>query len=480
MEPHNRVACECLTYFDRKLTKDAAVGNVQVQNWKGSIIYHANSVEVVDSVDEIIEIVKDPRRYPSPVRVKGSHHSTTDCVVAEGGTVIDVSRLNRIIEIDVEHQTIAMEAGVLHIDAARELEKQGLQFYVNVELGNLTVGSGACCATKDASYISDGEREYGQVSSYCVAMKVVQSDGSILSVTEEDSELLEMMRASYGLLGVVFEVVYRVKAIRPLAVEHVSYHVDDFADRLDSLIAGNRSMMLYLFPFLDRVVVEYRYDGEGPIRSNSWQWALRNWVWKTGSPAFGKIVTMLVPSRRVRGWIMDRYNGLSHWVITRVLRGTNTSPADQIIRYAPTAGFAAYTFSIWGFPQASYGQTLRDYYQFCKAYFKNYGYRCDLLNVGYAIAQDRQAIFSYTRRGPTLTLDPVSTGSSGWEAFITAYNTFCSEHDGIPLLNQTKGVTYPQARAAFGEEIDRFNGFRRRLDPENRFYTPYFRNLFEQ
>jgi len=453
---------------------------VKVQNWKGSITYHANSVEVVDSVAQIVEIVMDSTQYPSPVRVKGSHHSTTDCVVAEGGTVVDISRLNRIVEIDVDAQTITMQAGVLHIDAARELEMKGLQFYVNVELGNLTVGSGACCATKDASYVSDGEAEYGQVDSYCVAMKVVQADGSILSVTEEDSELLEMMRASYGLLGVVVEVVYKVKKIRPMTVEHVSYHVDEFADRLDALVAGKRSMMLYLFPFLDRVVVEYRYDGQGEIKSHSWQWALRNWVWKTGSPAFGRIVTVLVPFRRIRSWILDRYNTLSHWVITRVLRGRNTSPADQIIRYPETAGFASYTFSIWGFPQETYGQTLRDYYQFSKNYFEEHGYRCDLLNVGYAIAQDRQSIFSYTRRGPALTIDPVSTGSAGWDGFLAAYNAFCSEHDGAPLFNQTKGVTKAQARAVFGEEIDRFNAFRRRIDPEDRFYTPYFRNLFEQ
>ena len=245
------------------------MAGVKVENWKGSITYHANSVEVVESVEQIVAIVSDRQRYPSPVRVKGSHHSTTRCVVAEGGTVIDVSRMNRIIEIDPVAETITMQAGVLHIDAARELERCGLQFFVNVELGNLTVGSGACGGTKDASYISNGELEFGQVASYCVGVKAVQSDGTILTVTEADGELMEMMRGSYGMLGVIFEVTYRVRKIHPMAVEHASYHVDEFADRLDELIALDRSMMLYLFPFLDRVIVEYRYDGDGEIRSNS-------------------------------------------------------------------------------------------------------------------------------------------------------------------------------------------------------------------
>jgi L-gulonolactone oxidase len=452
---------------------------VSVQNWKREITYQANSVEVVRSADEIAAIVKDTEGYPSPVRAKGSHHSTTKCIVAEEGTVIDVTRMKRILNIDLDALTITMEAGVLHIDAAKELEKHGLQFYVNVEIGNLTVGSGACGGTKDASYISDGEVEFGQVAAYCTGMKAVQSDGSIIEVTEADGELMEMMRSSYGMLGIIYEVTFRVKKIKPMAVEHVAYHVEDFVDRLDTLIAQNRSMMLYMFPFLDKVVVEYRYDGHGPIKSNSWQWRLRNWVWKTGSPGFARIVSTTVPFKKVRSWIFDRWNEASVWVITTLLKGRNTSPADQIILYPETASFAAYTFSIWGFPRESYGRAILDYFQFCRDYFEKNGYRCDLLNVGYSIAQDRQSLFSYSRHGPVLTLDPVSTGSEGWDGFLTAYNEFCIQHDGTPLFNQTGGITPLQAKAAFSEEIESFLRVRSQHDPAGRFYTPYFKNLFE-
>ena len=193
----------------------------------------------------------------------------------------------------------------------------------NVELGNLTVGSGACGGTKDASYYNEQEGwEFGQVASYVVGIKAVQPDGSILEVTENDGELMEVMRSSYGMLGVIFEVTYRVKEIKPMAVEHKRYHVDEFADRLDELIDGQRSMMLYLFPFLDSVVVEYRYDGKEPMKSRSWQWSFRNWVWKTGSPAFGKIVTSLVPFRHLRSWILGHLQPAvevgDHSISTRV------------------------------------------------------------------------------------------------------------------------------------------------------------------
>ncbi len=451
---------------------------MEVSNWKGSITYQAHSVEKVASIEEIVEIVRDPDRYPSPVRVKGSHHSTTRCVVAEGGTVIDVSAMNRILRIDAEHRTITMQAGVLHADAAVALQAVGLQFHVNIELGNMTVGSGACGGTKDASYISDGVLEYGQVASYCVGMRVVRADGTIAEITESQPEELVALRSSYGMLGVICEVTYRVKPLRALAVEHRSYSVEEFAAGLDEILGEDRSVMMYLFPFLDRLAVEFRSDGTGSARTGSWQWRLRNWVWKTGSPTIGRLLSTLVPSVGLRAWLLDRYNWLSHCVIVRVLKGRSTSPADQIIRYPERGGFAAYTFSIWAFPRETFPQTIRDYFEFCKTHFRDHGYRCDLLNVGYSIAADRQSLFSYTRRGHALTLDPVSTGGEGWDEFLGAYNRFCAEHDGAPLLNQTPQLTAAQVRSVFSEEITTFQSLRRRLDPADRFYTPFFAELF--
>ena len=360
------------------------MNETKLQNWKRNITYYADSVHVVENVDNIVRIIKDKEQYPSPVRGKGSHHSTSRCIVASHGTVIDVRRLNKILEINKEANTITMQAGVLHIDAAYELEKHGLQFYVNVEIGNLTVGSGASCATKDASYYTadSGGFEFGQVNSYVIGMKLVLPNGELLEVTEADGELLEAMRSSYGMLGVVYEVTYRVKPIKPMAMQHIRYHVDEFADRIEELVANNRSIMTYLFPFQDAVVVEYRWDGEPPLRSRSWQWKFRDYVWSTFSPLVGRLVTTFVPLRGIRSVLIDMYNLLSQFALTRIIHANDTSPADQIIRYPETAGFPSYTFSIWAFPRETYPTAVRDYFQFCKDYYKSNGYRCDMLNVG--------------------------------------------------------------------------------------------------
>jgi FAD/FMN-containing dehydrogenase len=129
-----------------------------VTNWFGDLVSHPKVVVEAQTVQDIINVLKNPDQYPSPVRAVGSNHSTAPCGVAEGGTLIKM-KMNRILNISTDSVTV--EAGAVHIDIAEELEKHNLQFYVNTEIGSLSAGSAACAGTKDSSLAG----EYGQVGS---------------------------------------------------------------------------------------------------------------------------------------------------------------------------------------------------------------------------------------------------------------------------------------------------------------------------
>ena len=267
---------------------------VRVQNWEGSIVSHPSVVVHPQSVDDVIAIVKDSETYPSPIRAIGSNHSTTRCGVADSGTVVDMSKMDRIIDVGSDYVTA--EAGALYIDVAKELQRHGLQFYVNVELGNLTIGSACCGGTKDASMPG----EFGQVCSYASVIKLVTPSGELLEVTEDDPELLQIMRSSYGLLGIVYEATFKVRALQPMAVHHTTYSLPDFEAQLPSLIARGESMMLYIYPFLNAVTIEFRtyHDVEGS--PNRRVWRIRNWVWKTVAPGVGTFASRFIPIRQLR------------------------------------------------------------------------------------------------------------------------------------------------------------------------------------
>ena len=49
----------------------------------------------------------------------------------------------------------------------------------------------------------------------------------------------------------------------------------------------------------------------------------------------------------------------------------------------------------------------------------------------------------------------------------------------VPHVALGPALTPEQSKAVFGPEIEKFQEYRRKYDPENRFYPEYFRNQFE-
>ncbi|VAW78935.1 FIG00546255: Oxidoreductase, FAD-binding protein [hydrothermal vent metagenome] len=441
----------------------------EIHNWGKDIYSYPSVVTQPNSVDEIIKIVKDTQQYPSPVKAVGSNHSTSHCAVSDQGTLVDMTKLNKIIKITAD--TVTTQAGALYLDVNQALEKEGKQFYVNLELGNLSMGSACTCGTKDASMPG----EAGQVCSYASVIKVVSASGELLEFNEDDLELLRFARSSYGMIGIVYEVTFKIHQLKPMTVYHENYTLDSFLACLPELVKRQQSIMLYMFPHEDKVTVEFRHYHEGSTFSRRYVWRLRNWTWVRLTPLLGWFVTKYIPWPSMRYFCLKMYNKIQRMVLRFILHGKNTSASAQMIRYPNTSGRSGYTFSIWTFAEDKYPDILRGYFQFCKEYYRKHNYRCDMLNVGYRVEQDQASLLSYSVDSTVLTLDPVSTGSPGWNEFLRAYNHYCSEQGGIPLFNQTKWLTPKQARKAFGDRIDIVKTKVQQYDPHGRFLNEFFR-----
>ena len=60
-----------------------------LHNWAYSYEFEASKIVKPTSIDQVAAIVRDVKKYPSPVRALGSIHSVTECVVSNG-TIIDI------------------------------------------------------------------------------------------------------------------------------------------------------------------------------------------------------------------------------------------------------------------------------------------------------------------------------------------------------------------------------------------------------
>lgn len=442
-----------------------------VTNWFGDLVSHPKVVADAASVDDIVSIVKDPAKYPSPVRAIGSNHSTERCGVADGGTVVQMSKMNRIL--NVSNDTITVEAGAIYIDIANELEKQGLQFYVNTEIGNITAGSAACCGTKDASMPG----ELGQVGSYVSRIKMVLPSGDLMEVTDDQPELMQKVRSSYGTFGIIYEVTFRVRRIQPMAVRHETFGIQDFAAKFPALLGSGESLMLYLFPYDNLVTVEFRHYNPGATGApNRTVWPLRNYLWGTAGPAVCAQISKEISVAEIRNGVLGQFNALWRLKLEHLICSENTIAADQIIRYPPNST-SKYTFSFWAFPEETYPAALTAFFQFAQKYLETTGYRINMLCVGYRVAKDQSSLLSYSYNGNMITIDPVSTANPGWTEFLGAYNQFCSDRGGVPLMNQTFGLTHAMVQKALGSRLQTFADARQAFDPSGRLLNDYFREM---
>jgi len=442
-----------------------------VTNWFGDLTSHPKVVVEAASVDDIVAVLKDPDRYPSPVRAIGSNHSTERCGVADGGTVIKMSNMSQVL--DISNNTVTAQAGALYVDIAKQLESQGLQFYVNTEIGNLTAGSAACCGTKDGSMPG----EFGQVNSYVSRIKMALPSGDLLEVSDDQPELMQKVRSHYGAFGVVYEATFRVRPIAPMAVHHETFGLAEFTQKFAGLAGRAESLMLYIFPFDNLITVEFRhYNPEAAGDPNRFIWPLRNYLWATAGPAVCAQAEAEIDNPDIRYGVIDGFNALWRLKLENLIQSDYTVATDQIIRY-PTTSNSKYTFSFWAFPEETYPAVLADYFDFSKKYFQGTGYRINMLTVGYRVARDQSSLLSYSYDGNMITIDPVSTGGAAWVTFLGAYNQFSSDHGGVPLMNQTFGLTRPLVQKALGTRLQAFAEARQSFDPGGRLLNDYFREL---
>jgi FAD/FMN-containing dehydrogenase len=444
-----------------------------VKNWFGDLVSHPQVVVEAHSVEDLVRILKDPVNFPSPVRAVGSNHSNSLCGVAEGGTLVKM-KMARILNIGTD--TVTVEAGAVYIDIAKELQRHNLQFHINTEIGSLSAGSAACAGTKDGSFPG----EFGQIGSYVCGVKMVLPNGDLKEVTESnDPELMKKVRASHGTFGILYEVTFRTRPLTPMKVYHETFDIQDFCRRIPELKARKCAMMMYLFPFTNLITVEFRQDNPGakgkPNRSG---WKVRNDTWSVSGPFVGRLLERLVFPRSLRYRMIDSLNGLWRAILKIRVNKDFTWAPDQIIRYPPVGNASRYTFSMFAFPEARYPEVVTKFYEFCVDYYKKTGYRINLLCVGYTISPDQQSLFSYSYDGPVMTIDPVSTANPGWKDFLRAYNQFCSEYGGVPLLNQTWGLTRHIVSKAFGERLEIMAEARKEFDPQDRLLNEYFSELF--
>ena len=349
--------------------------------------------------------------------------------------------MDRILRIGAD--TVTAEAGALYIDVAKELAKHNLQFYVNIELGNLTIGSAQLRRDEgrlDARRVRPGQLVRG-------GMKIVTPAGELVEITEDDPELLQAARSSYGLFGIVDEVTFRVRPLQAMEVQHKATRSRSSSAAAEPVGRGPVDDDVHLpvpRPRHGRVPPVRRDDDGGRTRpaSEHAAWRLRNMMWKTiAAGSTGRSSGTCRPASCATS--PSTTSTASNQPAGARACATATPPArpdDPLPGEGREVEVHVQHLGVPGGPVRA--RSLREYFGFAQAYYRDKRLPPEHVATSATGSQaDQSSLFSYSYDGNVMTIDPVwhrrrRAGSSS----STPTTSSAREHDGMPLFNQTRGI----------------------------------------
>jgi len=182
---------------------------------------------------EVSRIMQVATRTRTPVvpRAAGSYHGGTQ-IPNQGGIVVDLARMNKILEIDEDRMIVAAQGGASVYNIIRQLDERGLRFPLLPQYTSApTIGAAVAC---NISGINGARR--GRLGENIVGLEVVLPDGEILTLGSKAYEgkyghyhrymgtpdVIGLFVNSGGILGITTEVAIKVDH-RMAVSDEISY-----------------------------------------------------------------------------------------------------------------------------------------------------------------------------------------------------------------------------------------------------------------
>ena len=249
--------------------------------------------------EDLPSVLSKTKSYPTPVRMVGADYSQTRCVGGDGGTTVDTGALDKILEFG--ETFVRAQAGVRVGTLVQALAERGLELPLTPEMGQISLGALAVTTLPQASYGAG----VAQLSSCVTELKLITPQGKQMIVTERDRDLMRVLRSSFGLLGVVHEVVLRVRPLTPVKIDYQVLPLKEFSARFTSIVNAPGALRLHISPFTDKITVERRTLDESASLSRSGIWQIRNSVMRNVLPAFGSTVGSVLAAPGLRAVMLS-------------------------------------------------------------------------------------------------------------------------------------------------------------------------------
>jgi glycolate oxidase len=182
----------------------------------------ADFVVFPTSAEHVAAVVKIANREGLPFVARGAGTGLSGgCLPAEGGVVLSLMRMNRVLEVDYDNQIAVVEPGLVNLHLSWKVGPQGYYYAPDPS------SQQACTIGGNIANNSGGPHtlKYGVTTNHVLGLEVVMPDGEIVWLggkTRESQgyDLVGVFVGSEGTFGIATKIVVRILK-KPQAVKTV-------------------------------------------------------------------------------------------------------------------------------------------------------------------------------------------------------------------------------------------------------------------
>ena len=195
------------------------------------------AVVFCDSTEDVAFVVATAAAHRVPVIPYGAGSSLEGHLLAvQGGVSVDVSRMDRLLQLNPEDLTVTVQAGVTRLQLNREIKDSGLFFPIDPG-ADATLGGMAATRASGTNAV-----RYGTMRENVLALTVVTASGEVIRTgtrarkSRAGYDLTRLMVGSEGTLGVITEVTLKLHPL-PESVAAAICSFDGATAAVDTVIA---------------------------------------------------------------------------------------------------------------------------------------------------------------------------------------------------------------------------------------------------
>ncbi|MFX1348889.1 MAG: FAD-binding and (Fe-S)-binding domain-containing protein [Promethearchaeota archaeon] len=214
---------------------------------------------IPQNTKQISEILKLANENKIPITPRGSGTSLSSGSLSPyGGIILDVSRMNKILTINIENNFVEVEPGVICDELNETLKSYG--YFFPPDPGSSSVATIGGMVASNAGGIQ--AFKYGVTKNYVMLLEVVLPDGQIMNLGSKvlksvsSYNIKDLFIGSEGTLGVITKIGLRIRPL-PKARKLGLFIFEYINDLTNAVLELRRSGIVpNLLEFMDKLVLK--------------------------------------------------------------------------------------------------------------------------------------------------------------------------------------------------------------------------------